>query len=65
MDKESLLKEIEELLTNSEHEISIDSYILKYLSIDELHSIKSQLQKKQESIIEDNHKWLEQFKKYL
>jgi len=65
MDKESLLKEIEELLTSSEHEISIDSYILKYLSIDELHSIKSQLQKKQESIIEDNHKWLEQFKKYL
>ena len=65
MDKESLLKEIEELLTSSEHEISIDSYILKYLSIDELHSIKSQLHKKQESIIEDNHKWLQQFKKLL
>ncbi len=63
--KEQRLKEIEEMLKNYGGELEIDPFVLKYLSIDELDSILLGLLKRQESIIENNHEWLQQFKKDL
>jgi hypothetical protein len=62
-DKEKKLKEIEELLKVYDGEMEIDSYVLKYLTLEELESIELQILKKQSNVIEDNSKWLQQFKK--
>jgi len=64
-DKQIKLKEIEELLENYGGEIEMDDYVLKYLSLEELEQIKNSLLKKQSDVIEDNSKWLKQFKKVL
>jgi hypothetical protein len=63
--KEQRLKEIEEMLKNYGGQLEIDPFVLKYLSLDELDSILLGLLKRQESIIENNHEWLQQFKKDL
>ncbi len=59
--KEDTLKEIEELLKIYDEKINFDSYILEYLSIQELENIKINIQKRQENIIKDNHEWLQGF----
>ena len=59
--KEDTLKEIEELLKTYDEKIDFDPYILEYLSIQELENIKINIQKRQENIIKDNHKWLQSF----
>ncbi len=63
--KEKILEEIEDLIKKYGSDLEIDRYILKYLSQEELQTIKEKLIKKQDSVIDDNHEWLEQFKKYL
>ena len=63
--KEKRLKEIEEMLENYGDTLEIDPFVLKYLSLDELDSILLGLLKRQESVIENNHEWLQQFKKEL
>jgi hypothetical protein len=64
-DKEKKLKEIEELLKVYDGEMEIDSYVLKYLTLEELESIELQILKKQSNVIEDNSQWLQQFKKEI
>jgi len=64
-DKQIKLKEIEELLETYGGEMEMDAYVLKYLSLEELEQIKNSLLKKQSDVIEDNSKWLKQFKKVL
>ncbi len=65
IEKEKRLKSIEEALTNYGGKLEIDPFVLKYLSLDELDSILIGLLKRQESIIQNNHDWLQQFKKDL
>ncbi len=64
-EKEKKLQEIEHLLENYGGEIEIDSYVLKYLSMEELENIEHLILKKQSDVIEDNSEWLQQFKKVL
>ncbi len=64
-EKEKKLQEIEHLLENYGGEIEIDSYVLKYLSMEELENIEHLILKKQSDLIEDNSEWLQQFKKVL
>ncbi len=63
--KEKKLKNIQEMIENYGGKLEIDPFVLKYLSLDELDSIMLGLLKRQESIIENNHEWLQQFKKDL
>jgi len=64
-EKEKKLKEIEELLKVYDGEMEIDSYVLKYLKLEELESIELNILKKQSNVIEENSQWLAQFKKDL
>ncbi len=57
------LKEIEKLLKTYGGELEIAPYVLQYLSLDELDSILLNLLKQQSNVIEENHEWLQQFKK--
>jgi hypothetical protein len=64
--KEEKLKEIDRLLkTYKNDDLEIDSYVLKYLSLDELEKIELLILTKQSDVIADNHDWLQQFKKEL
>jgi hypothetical protein len=63
--KEEKLKDIEQLLQKYGGELEISSYVLKYLTLEELETIELQILRKQDSVIEENSKWLEQFKKEL
>ena len=65
MEKEKLekLKEIEELLKTYGGELEIAPYVLQYLSLEELDSILLNLLRQQSNVIEENHEWLQQFKK--
>ncbi len=60
--KEEKLRDIQELLKLYGGEVEIDSYILEYLTLEDLDSIELNILKKQSSVIEDNSQWLEQFK---
>ncbi len=62
-EKKKKLKEIEELLATYGGEPEIAPYVLKYLSLEELDSILLNLLKQQSNVIEENHEWLQQFKK--
>ena len=64
-EKEKKLQEIEHLLESYGGEIEIDSYVLKYLSLEELENIEHLILKKQSDLIVDNSEWLQQFKKVL
>ncbi|RUM62817.1 MAG: hypothetical protein DSZ05_09525 [Sulfurospirillum sp.] len=64
-EKQKRLKEIEELLTTYGGELEIAPYVLNYLSLEELETIIVNILKKQSNVIEENHEWLQQFKKYL
>ncbi len=63
-EKEIKLKEIEKLLkTYKKDSLEIDSYVLKYLSLEALEEIELRILQKQSDVIADNHDWLQQFKK--
>ena len=62
-EKEKRLKEIENLLKVYGGELEIAPYVLQYLSVEELDSIIMNILKQQSNIIEENHEWLQQFKK--
>jgi len=64
LNKEDLLKKIETLLAKYDGEMEISPYVLEYLDENELEKILKNLHIKQDNVIEENHKWLEQFKKY-
>lgn len=61
--KEEKLKTIEKLLKVYGGEMEINPYVLKYLTLEELESIELQILKSQSNVIENNHEWLQQFKK--
>ena len=60
--KEELLKEIEKTMAKYDGKMEISPYVLEYLDEEELQKILDNLLRKQESVIEDNHDWLMQFK---
>jgi len=62
-EKEKRLKEIENLLKVYGGELEIAPYVLQYLSVEELDSIIMSILKQQSNVIEENHEWLQQFKK--
>ncbi len=62
-EKEKRLKEIENLLKVYGGELEIAPYVLQYLSVEELDSIIMNILKQQSNVIEENHEWLQQFKK--
>jgi uncharacterized protein with GYD domain len=64
-EKQKRLKEIEELLKTYGGELEIAPYVLQYLTLDELDSILLNLLKQQSNVIEENHEWLQQFKKQI
>ena len=63
--KKEKLHQIEELLRVYGGELEIAPYVLTYLTLDELDSIILNLLRQQSNVIEENHEWLQQFKKEL
>jgi len=63
--KETLLKEIEALLSHSpKSSTTINPNYLEYLELEDLESIKANLLSKVGILKEEDKLWLEQFKKY-
>jgi len=62
--KETLLKEIDTLISYGREEPTINPNLLAYLSIEELENIKARLIEKVNVLTEEDKAWLEQFKKY-
>ncbi|WP_092912208.1 hypothetical protein [Hydrogenimonas thermophila] len=63
MEKRQLLEDIEKLLSFDGNDTEINPNYLKYFTIDELISIKKELEKKYANMVEDNLEWMQQFKK--
>jgi hypothetical protein len=59
--KEQLLQDIEQLISYGRDEPTINPSLLKYLSLEELISIKSSLQKRVNTLDEDDKEWLVKF----
>ncbi len=59
---ESLLKEIEGLISYGRSEPTIDPTLLKYLDIDTLRSIRAGLLEKVGKLSEEDKEWLMQFR---
>ncbi len=62
--KETLLAEIEHLMSYGKSEPTINPDLLAYLEIHDLIGIKRQLLAKVGTLTEEDKAWLEQFKKY-
>jgi hypothetical protein len=62
--KETLLQDIETLISYGKEEPTINPDLLAYLDIDELQSIKAKLLERVGKLSEEDKVWLEQFKKY-
>ncbi|WP_353661822.1 hypothetical protein [Hydrogenimonas sp. SS33] len=58
-----LLKQIESLLSFDGNETTINPDYLAYFSCKELESIKKELERKNEKMVEENLEWMQQFKK--
>jgi len=61
--KRQLLEEIEKLLSFDGNDAEINPNYLEYFTIDELISIKKELERKYANMVEDNLEWMQQFKK--
>jgi hypothetical protein len=62
--KETLLQDIETLISYGKTEPTINPDLLAYLDIDELQSIKAKLLERVGKLSKEDKVWLEQFKKY-
>jgi len=62
--KESLLAQIEKLISYGKEEPTINPSLLEYLSIEDLTAIRNSLIDKVGKLSEEDKSWLEQFKKY-
>ena len=62
--KETLLKEIDTLISYGRTDPTINPDLLAYLSIEDLMSIKARLLEKVNILTEEDKTWLERFKKY-
>lgn len=63
MEKEELLKTIEKLLSFDGNETVINPDYLAYFTIEELRSIKEELERKYANMVEENLEWMQRFKK--
>jgi len=64
MEKRQLLEDIEKLLSFDGNDTEINQNYLEYFTIEELTSIKKELERKYTHMVEDNLEWMQQFKKY-
>ena len=62
--KESLLAQIEKLISYGKEEPTINPSLLEYLSIEDLTAIRNSLIDKVGKLSDEDKSWLEQFKKY-
>jgi hypothetical protein len=62
--KETLLKEIDTLISYGKEEPTINPELLAYLSMEDLLSIKAKLLEKVNVLTDEDKAWLEQFRKY-
>ena len=62
--KETLLAEIDKLISYGKEDPTINPDLLVYLSIEDLLSIKAKLLERVNVLSEEDKAWLEQFKKY-
>ena len=62
--KESLLEEIDKLISYGKNEPTINPVLLEYLSIEDLISTRDKLLTRVKDLKEEDREWLEQFKKY-
>jgi hypothetical protein len=62
--KESLLEEIEKLISYGKEEPTINPALLAYLEIEDLISTKKKLLERVGSLSEEDKEWLQQFKKF-
>ena len=62
--KETLLTEIEELISYGKKDPTINPALLAYLEVSDLMSIKKKLLEKVGNLSDEDKAWLEQFKKY-
>ena len=62
--KETLLTEIEELISYGKEDPTINPALLAYLEVSDLISIKKKLLEKVGNLSDEDKVWLEQFKKY-
>jgi len=62
--KETLLAEIDKLISYGKEDPTINPDLLVYLSIEDLLSIKAKLLERVNVLSEKDKAWLEQFKKY-
>ena len=63
-EKETLLADIEALISYGREEPTINPALLAYLEISDLVSTKKKLLERVGILSEEDKKWLEQFKKY-
>ena len=65
MEKRQLLEDIEKLLSFDGNATEINPNYLEYFTIEELTSIKKELERKYANMVEDNLEWMQQFKKTM
>jgi hypothetical protein len=63
LEKIHLLEEIEKLLSFDGNDTKINPNYLKYFTIEELTSIKKELERKYANMVEENLEWMQKFKK--
>ncbi|WP_456485920.1 hypothetical protein [Hydrogenimonas sp.] len=63
MEKEKLLREIEKLLSFDGNDTTINPDYLEFFTMEELESIRRELERKYENMVKDNLEWMQRFKK--
>ncbi|BDY12731.1 hypothetical protein [Hydrogenimonas cancrithermarum] len=63
MEKEKLLHEIEKLLSFDGNDTTINPDYLEFFTVEELESIRRELERKYKNMVEENLDWMQQFKK--
>ncbi|WP_456323745.1 hypothetical protein [Hydrogenimonas sp.] len=63
MEKEKLLREIEKLLSFDGNDTTINPDYLELFTMEELESIRRELERKYENMVKDNLEWMQRFKK--
>ncbi|NPA29911.1 MAG: hypothetical protein GXO33_07000 [Epsilonproteobacteria bacterium] len=61
MDKETLLQEIEQLLSFDGNAIAIHPDYLHYFTVEQLENIKNELTRKQTDMVEEHREWMKRF----
>ncbi len=59
--KDKILSQIEELITYGSSDFKIEPTLIKYLSLEDLISIRERLKEQNRNLKDEDRKWLEQF----